>query len=86
VPRDTLTERQARILAYLMQQVEKGGRPPSLREIGAHFGIGSLRGVTVHLDSIERKGYIVREEKNGTIRILRDVEGRPVRLAYVEAT
>jgi repressor LexA len=65
-----LTDRQQAILNFVMEYVQKIGYPPSIREIGAHFGIGSLRGVTVHLDALERKGYIERGETPRSIRIM----------------
>ncbi len=46
------------------------GFPPSIREIGAALGISSLRGVTVHLDALERKGWIERERTSRGIHVL----------------
>ena len=55
-----LTKRQEMILHFIIDYIRKEGYPPSIREIGAHFEIGSLRGVTVHLDALEKKGYLER--------------------------
>lgn len=55
-----LTEKQERILRYIARYIAEQGFPPSIREIGNAFGIQSLRGVTVHLEALERKGYIKR--------------------------
>lgn len=52
-----------------MDYVQREGYPPSIREIGKQFEIGSLRGVTVHLDALERKGYIARSNTPRSIRI-----------------
>lgn len=65
-----LTKRQEAILQYIMEYVRDEGYPPSIREIGAAFKIGSLRGVTVHLDALERKGYISRANTPRSIRIV----------------
>ncbi|HAY13813.1 MAG TPA: transcriptional repressor LexA [Fimbriimonadaceae bacterium] len=65
-----LTERQRDILAFLADYTRSVGYPPSIREIGDKFGIGSLRGVTVHLDALEKKGAIGRENTPRSIRIL----------------
>lgn len=65
-----LTQRQADILGYIQEYVRKEGFPPSIREIGKDFAIGSLRGVTVHLDALERKGYISRTNTPRSIRIV----------------
>ncbi|MCA9522077.1 MAG: transcriptional repressor LexA, partial [Myxococcales bacterium] len=37
------------------------GYPPTIREIGAHMGIGSTNGVSDHLKALERKGYLERD-------------------------
>ena len=36
------------------------GYPPTIREIGLHFGIKSPNGVAYHLAALEKKGYIER--------------------------
>jgi repressor LexA len=65
-----LTERQEQILQFISDYIDDRGYPPSIREIGAHFEITSLRGVTVHLDALERKGYIRRKSTSRSIAIV----------------
>lgn len=65
-----LTKRQQKILQFILDYVEREGYPPSIREIGAEFGIGSLRGVTVHLDALGRKGYIERSNTPRSIKVI----------------
>jgi repressor LexA len=65
-----LTKRQQLILQYILDYVQKEGYPPSIREIGRDFEIGSLRGVTVHLDALERKGYISRSNTPRSIKVI----------------
>lgn len=65
-----LTKRQQMILQFVLDYVQKEGFPPSIREIGKQFEIGSLRGVTVHLDALAKKGYISRSNTPRSIRIL----------------
>lgn len=65
-----LTKRQQFILQYILDYIQKEGFPPSIREIGRDFKIGSLRGVTVHLDALERKGYITRANTPRSIRVI----------------
>jgi repressor LexA len=65
-----LTPRQQNILQYVMDYVEREGYPPSIREIGKDFQIGSLRGVTVHLDALEKKGYIARSNTPRSIKVV----------------
>jgi len=73
-----LTDKQTMILHYLAEQIHTIGYPPSLREIGEKFNISSLRGVTVHLDALERKGYLTRGHKARQIALTptgKDVTG-----------
>ncbi|MDR3689783.1 MAG: transcriptional repressor LexA [Fimbriimonas sp.] len=65
-----LTKRQQMILQYILDYVQKEGYPPSIREIGAQFNIGSLRGVTVHLDALERKEFISRSNTPRSIKVI----------------
>jgi repressor LexA len=65
-----LTKKQEQILQYILDYVQKEGYPPSIREIGRDFSIGSLRGVTVHLDALERKGYICRSNTPRSIKVV----------------
>ena len=65
-----LTDKQERILNFIVEYVEDKGYPPSIREIGTAFSISSLRGVTVHLDALERKGYIKRANTSRSITVM----------------
>lgn len=64
-----LTKRQEMILQFVLEYIQKEGYPPSIREIGKRFEIGSLRGVTVHLDALEKKGFIARANTPRSIKI-----------------
>lgn len=64
-----LTNKQKLILQYVVDYVQREGYPPSIREIGRDFGIGSLRGVTVHLDALAKKGYISRSNTPRSIKV-----------------
>jgi repressor LexA len=59
---DLLTERQQQILDYIADSINARGFPPTLREIGEHFGIRSTNGVNDHLKALEKKGYLRRED------------------------
>jgi repressor LexA len=65
-----MTSRQEAILHFLLEYIQEIGYPPSIREIGDKFKIGSLRGVTVHLDALEKKGYIQRSNTPRSIRVI----------------
>jgi len=57
-----LTGRQKQVLRFVVNRIEELGYPPTLREIGKHFGIKSTNGVNDHLHALERKGWINRAE------------------------
>lgn len=57
-----LTQRQYQILKYIYQTMKNESRPPTLRELGEQFSISSTKGVSDHLDALERKGWIKREK------------------------
>jgi repressor LexA len=59
--KETLTDRQKDILAFIQQFKNESGYPPTLREIGKKFGISSTFGVKRHLDALIKKGYLNKE-------------------------
>jgi len=60
--RGVLTDRQREILDFITRSISDRGYPPTLREIGLHFGIRSTNGVNDHLRALEKKGYLQRED------------------------
>jgi repressor LexA len=60
--RGVLTDRQREILDFITQSIDERGYPPTLREIGVHFGIRSTNGVNDHLRALEKKGHLQRED------------------------
>src|SRR2546430_12072448 len=80
---EALTERQEKILAFIKRSIQEQGYPPTIREIGEHFGIRSTNGVNDHLKALERKGYLLRGELKS--RALSVIEGgKPARFARRE--
>ena len=59
---DALTLRQREILEFITSFIQERGYPPTLREIGEHFGIRSTNGVNDHLKALEKKGFLARED------------------------
>ena len=59
---DHLTDRQQQILNFIADSINGRGFPPTLREIGQHFGIKSTNGVNDHLKALEKKGFLRRED------------------------
>jgi|TARA_R110002111_G_scaffold18931_2_gene46301 repressor LexA len=56
-----LTQRQQEIYDFLKDKIINRGYGPTVREIGANFGIRSPNGVMCHLKALEKKGLITRE-------------------------
>lgn len=56
-----LTARQQCVLTFLREFMAAHSYPPSIRQIGEHFGFRSPNGVMYHLLALERKGLIVRD-------------------------
>ena len=56
-----LTERQREIYDFIREKISTRGYGPTVREIGAAFGIKSPNGVMCHLKALQRKGIIHRE-------------------------
>jgi repressor LexA len=61
-PAGGLTDRQRQVLDFISDSIRKRGYPPTLREIGSHFGIRSTNGVNDHLRALEKKGFLHRED------------------------
>jgi repressor LexA len=61
-PANDLTDRQREVLDFISGSINRCGYPPTLREIGSHFGIRSTNGVNDHLRALEKKGYLQRED------------------------
>lgn len=54
-----LTARQREVLEFIRGFMTSMGYPPTVREIGAHFGFVP-RSIFDHLKALERKGYLKR--------------------------
>lgn len=66
-----LTKAQKTIMQFIVDYTREHGYPPTLREIQQNTGmVRSLRGVAIHLDALQRKGYIERGSQARSIRIL----------------
>ena len=72
-----LTDRQREIYEWVKGYVWEHGIPPTVREIGGHFGMKSS---SVHdfLEALKRKGYLERGERSARALFLRD-EDMPTR-------
>ena len=51
------------MLDYIERETSSAGVPPSIRQIGAAMGISSTNGVRLHLQALQKKGYIRRSQR-----------------------
>jgi repressor LexA len=59
-----LTDRQKQILKFIVEFTRQNGYPPTIREIGAAFGLTSTSTVQLHINALIRKGYITRRAQS----------------------
>ena len=72
-----LTPRQRSVLAFIVQFQQEHLMAPTVREIGAHFGLRSPAGVHRILTVLRDKGYLLAEQgKKRNWRFSREVSGR----------
>ncbi len=57
-----LTEKQAKVLQFIKDQVANHGSSPTIREIGRFMGISSTNGVRLHLTALLKKGYLKKQK------------------------
>jgi repressor LexA len=56
-----LTDKQEKILSFIVDSIAQEGRFPSFREIGRAFGLNSVATVSQHLDALVDKGFLIRD-------------------------
>ena len=67
-----ITDRQKEVLDFISDFTEENVCPPTVREIGEHFGI-SLRAVQDHIAALQKKGFITQAAKRSrSIRVIVD--------------
>lgn len=59
---EQLTKRQQQVLEIVTEYLNEYGYPPSLREIGSKLSVTGTLGVMKHLEALEKKGYLRRQE------------------------
>ena len=58
--RRELTERQAQILSFLRASMDQNGFAPTIQDVANRFGFLSPNAALLHLQALEKKGYIRR--------------------------
>jgi repressor LexA len=68
---NSLTKSQEEILSFIKEYIVSNGYPPTVREIGEALGRSSPATIHSHLNNLELKGYIRKNEsKNRAIELL----------------
>jgi repressor LexA len=81
----SLTGKQKRVLENIQLYISAKGEPPTLDELRQNLGFKSLRTVVQYIETLERKGYIVRRKharRNIELRAV-DAEGNNALLVSV---
>ncbi|HRI05958.1 MAG TPA: transcriptional repressor LexA [Candidatus Dojkabacteria bacterium] len=84
-----LTEKQVKVLTTIRDFFLENGYAPSLSELQIMLHINTKRGVVNHLESLEKKGYIIRTSEPRGIKLVEEEEyqymiGIPI-LGYANA-
>jgi repressor LexA len=67
-----ITDRQREVLDFISAFSEENSFPPTVREIGEHFGV-SIRAVQDHIAALQKKGYLsLCQKRSRSIKILVD--------------
>lgn len=69
---ENLTERQQTVLDFIIEYFDRAGCPPTLREISEQIGTKGTATALMHLEALERKGYIKRRDGNSRNIVLPD--------------
>ncbi|MBQ0052033.1 MAG: transcriptional repressor LexA [Treponema sp.] len=72
-----ITERQQEVLNFISGYSKENNYPPTVREIGEHFGI-SLRAVQDHVAALQKKGYLSQSQKRArSLSVIQDKSKEP---------
>lgn len=78
-----LTSRQQQVLDFVCRFRDEHGCPPSLREISEHIGTKGTATALLHLEALQRKGYISRRREGSRGIALTHMAGTPVSVPLV---
>lgn len=80
-----LTPIQARIRRFIEAFAQQSGHSPSYREIANAVGLASLSSVSLHVHTLQKKGYLIREPGRPRTAVVRPGDAVPVRPASTGA-
>lgn len=67
---EPLSPRQQAVLDCIAAWTAQHGRPPTLREIAAELGLRQHSSAQVHVEALQRKGWLSRSSQHGSLRLL----------------
>lgn len=76
-----LTPIQARIRRFIEDFSQRSGHSPSYREIADAVGLASLSSVSLHVRTLQKKGYLIRAPGRPRTAVVRPGDAVPVRAA-----
>ena len=76
---DNLTAKQEEILTYIRDYILKKNFPPTVREICTAVNLRSTSSVYAQLETLERKGFIRRDDQKSRAIEIIDQEFTPTR-------
>ena len=83
---EELTNKQKKLLNFIQDKIRLEGIPPTIREIGIHFGFSSTGTVRDYLKILSKKGYLkIKPKKSRSIELSRPFGYRIPVLAEIRA-
>lgn len=68
-----LKKRERQILKFIMEEVQRRGFPPSVREIAEGVGLKSTASVYLYLNSLDEQGFIKKDKRKPRALEIMDV-------------
>jgi len=69
-----LIENEIKALNFIRNKIVHEGKSPSIRDLGAYLGYKSPRSPSLLIDSLEKKGWLVREGRR--LRIIKKIKNQ----------
>lgn len=74
----SLTNTQSKVLAFVEQASIENGHPPTMKEVAQHFGWSSTSTAQQHLETLQKKGRLVRTPKSPrSLRVVKPLRTVP---------
>lgn len=71
-----ITEKQQAVLEFIEKYQMEFGKSPTLREMREHFGVSSDNSILKHLNALQEKGYLNKDDTPRGIGLLQKVKDK----------